>query len=176
MKDSSSRTRFPGRAGDPERQHHAAVMTTTIAHAQARGTFDGNDLPCHGARRSRPSIPNTRRIRIMRSNNSPDHLEASIDLLEIEDSTTLMVPAVDGLNSEEAQSHHPRRRTDTDAAGCMRWYAAWQSSSRVVVVRRAASESELGVRTEHVRGHLELAVLLPLEHDKIFAGSGSRAS
>ena len=28
-----------------------------------------------------------------------DHLEASIDLLEIEDSTTLMVPAVDGLNS-----------------------------------------------------------------------------
>jgi len=32
-----------------------------------------------------------------------DHLEASIDLLEIEDSTTLMVPAVDGLNSEEAK-------------------------------------------------------------------------
>jgi hypothetical protein len=33
-----------------------------------------------------------------------DHLEASIDLLEIEDSTTLMVPAVDGVNSEEAKS------------------------------------------------------------------------
>jgi hypothetical protein len=40
LKDSSSRTRFPGRAGDPERQHHAAVMTTTIAHASPSRVSD----------------------------------------------------------------------------------------------------------------------------------------
>lgn len=56
MKASSSHTRFPGRAGYPERQHHAAVMTTTIAHAEPRRTFDENDLPCHGVRRSRRHI------------------------------------------------------------------------------------------------------------------------
>ena len=56
MKASSSRTRFPGRAGDPERQHHAAVMTTTIARVSSRNVSSGfhvpgsdNDLPCHGA-------------------------------------------------------------------------------------------------------------------------------
>jgi hypothetical protein len=104
-----------------------------------------------------------------------DHLEASIDLLEIEDSTTLMVPAVDGLNSEEAKvitrGAVPTRTPLGVCVGTPRG-----NVRRVVVVRRAASESGLGVRTEHVRRHLELAVLLPLEHDKIFAGSGSRAS
>jgi hypothetical protein len=86
-----------------------------------------------------------------------------------------MVPAVDGLNSEEAKvitrGAVPTRTPLGVCVGTPRG-----NVRRVVVVRRAASESGLGVRTEHVRRHLELAVLLPLEHDKIFAGSGSRAS
>jgi hypothetical protein len=58
MKASTLRARFPGRAGDPERQHHAAVMTTTIARMKRvprvpkvqevpRVSVLQNDLPCH---------------------------------------------------------------------------------------------------------------------------------
>jgi hypothetical protein len=36
--------------------------------------------------------------------------------------------------------------------------------------------SRLGIRTKHVGGHPELAVLLPFEHNQIFAGPRSRAS
>jgi hypothetical protein len=80
------------------------------------------------------------------------------------------------LPGTRTSTHHPRRYPDTNAVGCMRCYTAWRSSSGVIVVRRAVSDSELGVRTEHVRRHLQVPVLLPLEHDKIFAGSWSRAS
>jgi hypothetical protein len=45
-----------------------------------------------------------------------------------------------------------------------------------VVSRRAVSDARLGVRAEHVSLHLERAVLLPLEHDKVFAGPRSGAS
>ena len=39
MKASTSRARFPGRAGDPERQHHAAVMTKPSFHFLAQLMF-----------------------------------------------------------------------------------------------------------------------------------------
>ena len=45
-----------------------------------------------------------------------------------------------------------------------------------VVVRRVLSNAGLGVRAEHVSLHLERAVLLPLEYDKVLAGPRSRAS
>ena len=49
-------------------------------------------------------------------------------------------------------------------------------SESVPLVRGNEVGGRLGVRAEHVRRHPKVAVWLPLEHDKIFAGPRSGTS